>query len=51
MSDTVKEFIHFLGIEKENELKTFLILENNFFLIHNLDILFHKSIEITLNKS
>jgi len=51
MGERIREFTHFLGIEKENELKTVIILGDHFLLIHNLDILFQKSLEVELNKA
>jgi len=48
MTEHIREFTHFLGIEKENELKTLLLLSNDFYLLHELDFLFRKCLTITL---
>ena len=51
MTEKVRELTHFIAVEKENELKIILILERNFFLIHNLDILYQRALEIRLDKA
>ncbi|OGW51833.1 MAG: hypothetical protein A2Y81_01720 [Nitrospirae bacterium RBG_13_43_8] len=45
-AEPIREFSHFIGIEEENVLKSIANLGDNFFLIHNLDILFKNSLEL-----
>lgn len=45
-AEPIREFPHFIGIEEENVLKSIANLGDNFFLIHNLDILFKNSLEL-----
>lgn len=45
-AEPIREFSHFIGIEEENVLKSIVNLGNNFFLIHNLDVLFKNSLEL-----
>ncbi len=45
-ADPIREFTHFFGIEEENVIINIANLGENFFLIHNLDILFRTSLEI-----
>ncbi|HKZ56658.1 MAG TPA: hypothetical protein VJ024_03045, partial [Thermodesulfovibrionales bacterium] len=43
-AEPIREFSHFIGIEEENVLKSIANLGDNFFLIHNLDIIFKNSL-------
>lgn len=45
-AEPIKEFSHFIGVEEENVLKSIVNLGEDFFLIHNLDILFKNSLEL-----
>lgn len=45
-AEPIREFLHFIGIEEENVLKSIANLGEDFFLIHNLDILFKTSLEL-----
>jgi len=49
-SSKINDFGHFLGKEKENEINSIVNLGKDFYLIHNLDILYQKSFEITIDK-
>lgn len=45
-AEPIKEFSHFIGIEEENVVKSIVNLGEDFFLIHNLDILFTNSLKL-----
>lgn len=47
----IRDFMHFLGIEKENILKSTINLGDNFPLVVNLDILYRKCLDLSpINK-
>ncbi|MDD5358606.1 MAG: hypothetical protein PHX80_05645 [Candidatus Nanoarchaeia archaeon] len=50
MAENIRDFIHFLGIEQENQIKSSVNLGEYFFLIHNLDILYKEALKIKVDK-
>ncbi|MFH1956908.1 MAG: hypothetical protein ABIJ15_00340 [bacterium] len=46
----ISDFMHFLGIEEENKIKNCVNLGADFWLIHNLDILYNKALECIISK-
>ncbi len=50
MAEHIRDFVHFLGIEQENQIKNCVNLGEYFFLIHNLDVLYKKALEIKVDK-